>query len=398
VKKKILISGSYGTGNVGDEVILERLLSLLKGHDITVLSQGTDYTTKHFSNINVLPQTPSWKLLRIIKDTIKLRFSLLKNRINFLKALIDADIFLVGGGGLFAEMVPQVLEFYLHQIKWANFFKTKTIVFGVGIGPLLTNAGKVNLKKTFNKCVSGCLVRDLQSFNNLSSVGLGDKATVGPDLAFLGDYQNKRSEGAGSDRERVVINIYPVFGDASIWDNAEARHESFVKTIKGTINYLLGNNYKVELLPFGTKSDLAFSRKIAAFFPTNVTVFEGSNYKAIQERFSGALFSITMRFHAGVLSFLHGVPSLCIDQQFKSERLLADMKLEELLLCLPDGFHKPGNKDLNLNEIISAIEALINEREHVLKIVEAYFLTKKGEAQLITRDFLFREGLVEGGL
>jgi polysaccharide pyruvyl transferase WcaK-like protein len=396
VKKKILISGSYGTGNVGDEVILERLLQQFSGHDLTVLSQGCSYTQKFFQGIEVIDQTPSWRPIRILKDIVKCRFSQIRSRINFLNALRRADVFVVGGGGLFAELVPQVLEFYLHQIKWAKFLGTKVLVLGVGVGPLRTSKGKANLGRTFNRCVSGVLVRDEQSFDNLMSVGVDVKVNVCPDFAFLGKQHESEKVTVDSRKKKVILNLYSVFSDSSIWENAEIRHESFVDTMNKTIDYLLKENFEVELLPFGTKSDLDFCKKLAARFTGDISVFEGVDYKSIQERFIGAYFSISMRFHAGVLSFLHGTPSLCIDQQFKSERLLMDMNLGNLLLSLPDGFHKKGSEDLEIDSVLKAIEDLIDNRMSTMDVAARYYEKKRGEAQKLLDSFLIEHDLRSG--
>ncbi len=377
---RILISGSYGTGNVGDEVILKYILSTLEGNEVIVLSQGVDYTKKYFLHspvVQVIAQTPSWRPIRILKDIVKMRWGNISQRIRFLREVSKCDIFWVGGGGLFAELVPTVLEFYLHQIKWASFFKKKIVIMGVGVGPLRTERGIQNIVKTFQKIPAYIGVRDQQSQDNLTKNGVTRKIKVSPDFAFLTPIKEVTPS---ENKKKIVFNFYAAFSDPILHPDGGARFEQLQKGIIAITRDLLSQGYEVTFLPFGTKNDLTFAKMIEAKVDhPQCQTFESDNYQEIIDELASAYFSITMRFHAGLLSLLNNVPSLCIDQQFKSERLLKDFGQEELLYSLPDGHHKEGTEDLTLEKMKPKIEYLLSHYEEIRQSFNRYHSNCQGE-------------------
>lgn len=370
---KILISGSYGTGNVGDEVILKYILSTLEKQEVVILSQGVEHTNKFFLKkpvIEVINQTPSWKPIRILKDLIKCRWGEMRKRYIFLSRLSSCDIFWVGGGGLFAELVPAVLEYYLHQIKWANFFKKKVIVMGVGVGPLRTKKGIQNIVNTFENIPAYIGVRDQQSYNNLINNGVKRKVHICPDFAFLSPVKEVQTEKRNT---KVIFNFYAAFSDPTLHPDGGARFQQLQDGIVEVTHELIAMGYEVVFLPFGTKNDLNFSKEMQARVNhIKCSTFESSDYEEIIAELASAYFSLTMRFHAGLLSFLNATPSVCIDQQFKSERLLTDFGREELLYCLPDGHHKEGREDLTFEKLSPKINYLTTHYEEIQKDFNLY--------------------------
>jgi len=347
---KILISGSYGTGNVGDEVILHQIIQQLNQHEITVLSQGLPYTEKHFPTVRGVHQTPSWNVIRILKDICKFRFFELKKRWIFLSELMGTDIFIVGGGGLFSELRTAVLLFYCFQVKIAGLLKKKVIVLDVGIGPLKTKKGKKALSSIFNKYPNLITVRDNRSKENLIEIGVIKDIYVMPDPAFSYSFDSIST----NQQPLVIFNFYPTFNSDFVWPGQTYRFEKLKESIINIIHYITDDlEMNVALLPFGTSSDLEFSKKILnTVNKSEVSLIEFEDFHRIANSLQQCHFSITMRFHAGLLSFISGRPSICIDQQFKSERLLQELNLkDDLLIPLPDGHHKEGNQDIDLESI-----------------------------------------------
>ncbi len=375
MKSKILISGSYGTGNVGDEIILDRILDQLKEYDITVLSQGLSYTKKNFPQVKVIEQTPSWEIDRILKDLIRLRFKNFWARYQFLLTLIRSDIFWLGGGGLLAEMVPTVLRFYIHQMKLARFFKCKVIIFGVGVGPLKTNAGKKYLQQTIDQCVDHISVRDLESLQLLKEIGVQKKMTIIPDPAYL--YPVSKDHPL---RSQVVINFYAAFNNPIVWPGQLYRLEKLKELLLITTAHLVDEKkLTVVYLPFGTGADASFAYEMQnafnAKFPmlkNKVQVANHDNYHDVYKALLNCRWSITMRFHAGLLSLVNSRFSLCIDQQFKTERVLRSMNLEPLLLTLPDGHHKAGNSDIEFSPMTEGIEWVEKNLDDTDKLIDLY--------------------------
>ena len=392
--KKVLISGSYGTGNVGDEVILKYILSVLNRHEICILSQGLDYTKKYFLNgpvTEVVDQTPSWRPTRILKDIIKLKFGLLWQRLIFIKKIIACDIFWVGGGGLFAELIPTVLEYYLHQIKIAHFFGKKVVIMGVGVGPLRTREGIKNITHVFQHIPEYIAVRDQQSYLNLISNGVSRAVHVAPDFAFLTEPRELVNQMS---KKKVIFNFYPAFSDPVLHPDGGARFNQLKEGIISITQELIGLGYEVVYLPFGTKNDLRFSKLIEqeVAHPSCHT-FQSDSYEEIIHQLSQGSFSITMRFHAGLISMLNNIPSICIDQQFKSERLLKDFGREDLLYSLPDGHHKEGKEDLTWNQMKPKIDYLVSHYEDIQRSFHTYHKTNRDKLMTMVQEMKLQTSL-----
>ncbi|MGB0453978.1 MAG: polysaccharide pyruvyl transferase family protein, partial [Bacteriovoracaceae bacterium] len=179
----------------------------------------------------------------------------------------------------------------------------------------------------------------------------------------------------------VVFNFYETFTNPEIWPNAEMKHTALIKFIHEAISKLIELGYKVTLLPFGTSGDAKFARKVHQKYKeqTNVTLFIGESYQEIMDVFKGSHFSLTMRFHAGLILFLSGVPSICIDQQFKSERFLQDVGLSEFLIRASDGIHSAEEFELDSKLLDNKISYLEENYERVRSEMASYHDKKKAE-------------------
>jgi polysaccharide pyruvyl transferase CsaB len=123
---KVLISGYYGYGNLGDEALLSGILTGLKndGHAVTVLS-GNPEETKRLHGVNAVHRYRGLPL-----------------------ALLQHDALISGGGGLLQDKTSsRSLQYYLGVISAAKRLGKKVIVYGQSIGPL-SDKGKEVLTKT----------------------------------------------------------------------------------------------------------------------------------------------------------------------------------------------------------------------------------------------------------
>jgi polysaccharide pyruvyl transferase CsaB len=118
---RVLISGYYGYGNLGDEALLSGILTGLKkyGHSVSVLSGNPDYTNQ-LHNVNAVSRYKGLPL-----------------------ALLQHDAIISGGGGLLQDKTSsRSLQYYLGVLSLAKLFRKKAIVYGQSIGPLSENGKK----------------------------------------------------------------------------------------------------------------------------------------------------------------------------------------------------------------------------------------------------------------
>ena len=109
---KLLVSGYYGFGNLGDEALLAGLLSGLPGAQVTVLSGQPD-ATRALHNVGAV------------------------HRLTGLGALVTHDALLSGGGGLLQDKTSsRSLRYYLGVISLAKRLGKRVVVYGQSVGPL----------------------------------------------------------------------------------------------------------------------------------------------------------------------------------------------------------------------------------------------------------------------
>ena len=109
---KLLVSGYYGFGNLGDEALLAGLLGGLPGAQVTVLSGGPDAT----------------QTLHSVRAV---------HRLTGLGILATHDALLSGGGGLLQDKTSsRSLRYYLGVISLAKRLGKRVIVYGQSVGPL----------------------------------------------------------------------------------------------------------------------------------------------------------------------------------------------------------------------------------------------------------------------
>lgn len=115
---KLLVSGYYGFGNLGDEALLSGLLTGLEAHTITVFS-GRPGNTRALHGIGAV------------------------HRLQGLPALLHHDALLSGGGGLLQDKTSaRSLRYYLGVLTLAKRLGKRVVVYGQSVGPLSPDGEK----------------------------------------------------------------------------------------------------------------------------------------------------------------------------------------------------------------------------------------------------------------
>ena len=151
---KLLLSGYYGFGNLGDEALLAGLLSGLKaaGHEVTVLS-GNPAQTRQLHGVRASSRYAG-----------------------ALGALIWCDAFVSGGGGLLQDKTSRrSLSYYLGLISLAKRLGKQTFVYGQSVGPLSERG-----RRRVASALKGVrvFVRDEASKNLLASLDIAAQLTA----------------------------------------------------------------------------------------------------------------------------------------------------------------------------------------------------------------------------
>lgn len=184
----IVISGWYGCGNVGDDALLDAIVAGFRerlGPDaiFRVLTEAPKTTAGLYTDDSRILPFPHHSFTRRTGQTaLFLRGELGQ----YLTTLRDADLFVLGGGGLIqdANGVGNLLR-YLDECLIAEVLGTPSMIFGIGVSPLVTTRGKW-LTRTIGNRVSCITARDKDGAKVLIDVGIrADRVEATADPALL---------------------------------------------------------------------------------------------------------------------------------------------------------------------------------------------------------------------
>jgi polysaccharide pyruvyl transferase CsaB len=298
---RVLLSGYYGFGNLGDEALLDVIVSQMRERfpyaTIDVLSATPEETAHHFR----VEATPRWDMRRIGD------------------AIVRSDIVLSGGGGLLQSATSlKSLAYYTGIISRAAKAKRKTMIFAQSIGPL-DMIGRFVVREGC-KGVLRATVRDGRSRELLASLLPATPVVQTADPVFLYD---KADDDASLAREG--------FGDAGgpIVVVSVRKHSAFhdgVPAIARAVDRLSEHfGARVAFVPLGGIQDAEASTAVirkCESAPLLLPEPTPSRASALIRR-SAAV--IGMRLHALILAARWGVPFLAIPYDPKVSALAEDL-------------------------------------------------------------------------
>jgi len=164
---RVLISGYYGMGNLGDEAVLAGLLGELRRlrpeWSLTVLS-GDPAATRQDYGVDTVPRASPAQVLHAVRRS---------------------DLLVSGGGGLLQDATSlRSLAYYAGVLWLARMAGKPTAILAQSIGPLRTRLGRLLTRQAARRA-SLVTVRDLASAELLRSIGVTRDVTVTADPAFL---------------------------------------------------------------------------------------------------------------------------------------------------------------------------------------------------------------------
>jgi polysaccharide pyruvyl transferase CsaB len=288
---KITLSGYYGFGNAGDELLLGRIINdirtVIPEAEITVFSQ----TPQKTADVHGVKAVDRWSPVAVVT------------------AIARTDILISGGGGLFQDSTGSTsLYYYLAIIALSSLLRKKIVVYGVGV----SNLRRINsmLAARILGCADAITVRDEQSKQLLASWGISkEKVTVTSDPVL--SYESKFKK-CSTGRPRIAFVLRPA-------RNGVCPVEQF-KFLANTLNRRL--NAEILFIPFHPASDLAFTRAVMNRMDVSSSLVTWERPEELYEVFSKIDLLISQRFHALILASLCGVPLLGISNFSKIVRFL----------------------------------------------------------------------------
>lgn len=300
---KVVISGFYGFHNIGDEAILETLVSKLKSMDpnirITVLSNNPDETRTKYK-----------------VDAVK-RHDVLK----VFNAIRKSDVLFSGGGSLLQDDTSaRSIHYYLSIIRMGLLMKKEVFLISNGIGPLSRPHNKRQVAHVLNK-VNHTTVRDYNSKKLLEEIGvLGHKISVSADLVIDMEMQpliaGKKilSKLGIENSDRKLIGIAIRQKDFRSQHNRDA--------LIRFANHL-SEMYTVIFIPFYYEDDAKIEADIRNDVSSNVHfITEKHDADAVLSVMQNLDILIGSRLHSLIFSLVAEVPFIGISYDPKIENFM----------------------------------------------------------------------------
>ncbi len=324
----VVICGYYGFGNLGDELILEAILEQFRSTDVrfTVISGNLEETI-HRHRVSAVPFSDVEAIAT---------------------ALREADLVVIGGGGLFQEhwgtdlatlFGPNHanLTYYPAMAVLATSQGVPVAIHSVGVGPLVSANGK-QLVRAAVEAAGIVSVRDPKSREILEELGCdAQRIVVSADPVFALEPKLTAGEKPPRKRPLLGINLRPwsVGTSQFAWE-----HEVFEALLR------LGQRFDCEflLLPFHRSSRAGESdESVLARFQNqaqqrglSASWATATDGPSMMQAIASCDALLVMRYHAVALAAMAGKSLLAIAYDPKVAHLTAQLDIPTSCVPLSD--------------------------------------------------------------
>jgi polysaccharide pyruvyl transferase CsaB len=358
---KICIIGAYGCGNVGDEAILEGMLTKLNqtypNAEIKVFALNERYIQNLFSIetvSQVLTRGLSW---RVIKDF---------NFNGMLRAIYKSDMVMIGGGSLIHERTKYNLLYYYSLALWAKAAGSKICYVGLSISKIKSRLGKF-LAKRLLSLGEYITVRDEVSFSNVKALNPSTQYRLSWDLAFLNPESSITKHydlHLEIPKGYIAINICGWFRSEEYWHPNPQLHLQRKKKVAELIDQLIDKyNKKIVLLNTVTPTDSAVCYEILEYTKNknfvSVVDQELTPY-TMKKVITQADVLIGMRLHALIFSAIVGTPFVAFNYDDKVKSFVERLGIKDIPVLEVEELD-------NTSFLLEVIEEVCSRHERIQK-------------------------------
>ena len=366
---KIVLAGWYGAGNLGDELLLSRMIRAVRfrGMEPIVVSLDPIYTT-HFHSVQSID----------FED------------LDALKSAIDgAYACVLGGGGLFQTYssfrYACLFDFnlgdvtsYARPVLLAQQLGVPTALLAQGVGPLATPESQEIVFSLFSS-VSCFSVRDAFSRDLLHSIGVRCDIAIAPDPIWGWEVPELPQLIHAQSKTKIVLVVrdWPFI---SGWENRllSALREAF----DPAVHELLWLPFQARDVPGRSSSDIDLLHRLMAQLGDywNQSLLEWTSISQAIEVLASADAVIAMRMHAQILALKLNKPTLCLEYDEKMAQVSLQARVpHERRVTLTD----------DLGVWLQAVKSLLNNdaADNSIKIDHIQNLAKQSDMHF---DLLWR--------
>lgn len=341
-RRKIALFGNYGAQNLGDELILEAILTSHPGVDWTVFLADPDKLKAPCKKAYVFPTG---------------RRSLLRGTIGkSWRALKECDAAVIGGGGLFQDNYPLATFIWGIQYLCCRLQGKPVFTYATGVGPLRKYIPK-KLTRWVYRGAKGITVRDNASKRLLIELGIPEeKVQLTADPALSLKLESSNDEIA---KKRILLSVRPT----------KEHNTKIIDTFQKIIPELQKRaEVAIIIMQEGTiEDDCSIVNEITKDYP-NIPIIIPKNKEELKKELEDASLVISMRYHCLVLALMNNVPVIGINYGMKIRYLLEDICLENYCLDVNNlSFETLKEKFDSIQSQTEQVQSRISEKINSLK-------------------------------
>lgn len=339
VKLKAVVSGWYGAPNVGDELLFATVKKYADQADVELVAISVDPDlTRAMHGV----QAVDYHNLGAIAH-----------------AMLDADLFIMGGGGIFQDhhgfrikalYDPLVADMagYARPFFMARQLGLRTVIWGHGVGPLSSQEARAITRSVFSQA-DHVSVRDEASAQLLHEIGVQRDIPVGPDPAWLNMTPAESAQPIGESNRILALIVRE-------WPYENGWYSALVQAVRKAVKA----PWRCKLIGFQPRnvagrviSDLPFLERLREDLDDVVEcaiVGEG-NPKNVLPHLRACDAVLSMRLHGTMLALACGKPTAVIEYDAKLGHL------DDMVGMNPD---LRVRLDSPVSAYVSMLEHLIN--------------------------------------
>jgi len=298
-RDSVVVCGSYGRGNAGDDAILKAVIREIREVDdctkICVMSKNPDETKKR----------------------CRVRSLYTFNVFKMLSAMRHAHLYINGGGSLIQDSTSsRSLYFYLFTLLAAHICGCKVMMYGCGIGPVRKFGNRKLAAYIIQKNANCITLRDPDSYEELKEMGVTVpvmKLAADPTLGITP--ADEETVLAALKREGIDVTEPYLCLAMRNWKEIDVKLSEIADAADyAAIHYGL----KIALIPMERKKDLSIAEKLQKKISAPSVIIRGEyDVHTVIGILSRMRLIMAMRLHALVFGAGQGVATIGIAYDHK---------------------------------------------------------------------------------
>lgn len=311
-KYRVGISGSYGGMNLGDEAILQAMISQLRDEadvELTVFTRNAD-DTQHRHGVSCAVEHRALSRNEVLAEVKRL------------------DLFMLGGGGI---LYDADIRIYLRELLLAQESGVPTMTYAIGAGPLDERSAQQAVRECLDR-TDVITVRERNAARVLEETGIKRDIVVTADPALLLEPESVPQRAL---EEEGLLSGRPIVG-MSVREPGVAApdlDERFYHALLANAADFMVDRFDADIVFVPMERSVLDTQHSHAVISKmlraqRATVLKGhytsGELLSLMERFS---FALGMRLHFLIFAALQGVPFVALPYASKVSGFLRDIEV-----------------------------------------------------------------------